>query len=77
MARTRPIVTPPQVRKWARYGLLKSVNSFLYNKNNNNKIQHLYSAIFTECSMALYIVSRIIYKIFIHLDKISLLQYDL
>ena len=28
--------------------------------NNNNKIQHLYSAIFTECSKALYIVSRII-----------------
>ena len=28
--------------------------------NNNNKIQHLYSAIFTECSMALYVVSRII-----------------
>ena len=23
--------------------------------NNNNKIQHLYSAIFTECSMALFI----------------------
>ena len=30
--------------------------------NNNNKIQHLCSAVFTECSMALYIVSRIIKK---------------
>ena len=29
------------------------------------------SAIFTECSMALYIVSRIIFKISIHLNKIS------
>ena len=28
--------------------------------NNNNKIQHLYIAIFTECSVELYIVSRII-----------------
>ena len=31
--------------------------------NNNNKIQHLYSAIFIECSMALYIVSRTMFKI--------------
>ena len=41
------------------------------NDNSNNKIQHLYSAIFTECSMALYIVSRIILKknIYIHSFK--------
>ena len=39
---------------------LSSGESALFNNNNNNKIQHLYSAIFTECSMALYIVSMII-----------------
>ena len=55
-----------------------------HDHNNNNKIQHLYSAIFTKCSMALYIVSRITLKnkrlkniyIFIHLNK-KQLQFDL
>ena len=33
---------------------------FRYVIINNNKIQHVYIAIFTECTMAMYIVSIII-----------------
>ena len=34
-----------------------SISNVVFSSDNNNKIQHLYSAIFTERSMALYLVS--------------------